>query len=119
MTVLTREGIRGGVWHGLLSDGEVAEVEVLHDGTPLPEVVLSKAPGGQRLLQVPIPPELLEDGVQTFVVRDAARGATLGHFSIVTGGANDDDLRAEVNLLRAELDLLKRAFRRHCLDTEG
>jgi hypothetical protein len=29
----------------------------------------------------------------------------------------EDDLRAEVDLLRAELDMLKRAFRRHCLET--
>ena len=27
------------------------------------------------------------------------------------------DLRAEVDLLRAELDMLKRAFRRHCVET--
>jgi hypothetical protein len=26
-------------------------------------------------------------------------------------------LRAEVDLLRAELDMLKRAFRRHCVET--
>jgi hypothetical protein len=31
----------------------------------------------------------------------------------------EDDLRAEVDLLRAELDMLKRAFRRHCLETAG
>jgi hypothetical protein len=31
----------------------------------------------------------------------------------------EDDLRAEVDLLRAELDMLKRAFRRHCLETMG
>jgi hypothetical protein len=29
----------------------------------------------------------------------------------------DEDIRAEVDLLRAELDLLKRAFRRHCSET--
>lgn len=119
MATLIREGIRSGVWQGVVADSDVAEVEVLHQGLPLSEVTLTKAAGGQRTIQVPIPPELLEDGIQTFVIRDAARGTTLGHFSIATGGANDDDLRAEVDLLRAELDLLKRAFRRHCLESGG
>ena len=27
------------------------------------------------------------------------------------------DLRAEMDLMRAELDMLKRAFRRHCVET--
>jgi hypothetical protein len=29
----------------------------------------------------------------------------------------EEDIRAELDLLRAELDLLKRAFRRHCVET--
>ena len=35
------------------------------------------------------------------------------------GVAMEDDLRAEVDLQRTKLDLLKRAFRRHCLGTMG
>ena len=30
-----------------------------------------------------------------------------------------EDIRAELSLVRDELDLLKRAFRRHCVETEG
>ena len=41
----------------------------------------------------------------------------LGSFTLIAGEALGDDLRAEVSLLRAELDMLKRAFRRHCLET--
>ena len=41
----------------------------------------------------------------------------LGDFTLMAGDAVADDLRAEVELLRAELDMLKRAFRRHCLET--
>jgi hypothetical protein len=29
-----------------------------------------------------------------------------------------EDIRAEMDLLRAELDLLKQAFRRHCVETQ-
>jgi hypothetical protein len=46
-------------------------------------------------------------------------GETLAHFTIITGVPMEDDLRAEVDLLRAELDMLKRAFRRHCVETLG
>ena len=74
---------------------------------------------GEWLVRVPVPVELLSEGVQTFLIRDAATGEKLQHFTIITGVAMEDDLRAEVDLLRAELDMLKRAFRRHCLETMG
>jgi len=57
--------------------------------------------------------------VQTVVLRDPATGARLAHFTIITGMPLEADIRAEVDLLRAELDMLKRAFRRHCLETMG
>jgi hypothetical protein len=43
----------------------------------------------------------------------------LGSFSIVAGDALAEDIRAELSLLRAELDMLKKGFRRHCLETLG
>ncbi|MFZ5749697.1 MAG: hypothetical protein ACOY5U_01375 [Pseudomonadota bacterium] len=46
-------------------------------------------------------------------------GGTLASFVVIGGAPVEADLRAEVELLRAELDLLKRAFRRHCAETEG
>lgn len=66
---------------------------------------------------MPIPAEAVADGVQTFVIFDAAGSTRLGDFTLIAGEAVSDDLRAEVELLRAELDMLKRAFRRHCLET--
>ena len=48
------------------------------------------------------------------VIEDAATGDALAHETIFAGELVEDDIRAEVSLLRAELDLLKRAFRRHC-----
>jgi hypothetical protein len=65
------------------------------------------------LLRVPVPPDRLDDGVQTFLIRAADSGETLAHLTIVAGAPLEADLRAEIDLLRAELDLLKRAFRRH------
>ena len=66
---------------------------------------------------MPIPLATLSEGVQTFIIRDVATGEKLQHFTVITGVAMEDDMRAEVDLLRAELDMLKRAFRRHCLET--
>lgn len=72
---------------------------------------------GEWVLRFPIPPEVISDGVQTFLVSDTTTGAVLATFSLLAGDVLDHDIRAEVSLLRAELDMLKRAFRRHCAET--
>ena len=120
--VLTKTRMQSGVWEGVLktSAGTAKpEVEVIHLDQTLPSVSLTQdtSQPGAFVLRVPVPSDLLADGVQTFVIRDKASGDVLGSFTIVTGEPLDDDIRAEVALLRAELDLLKRAFRRHCSET--
>ncbi|WP_323040565.1 hypothetical protein [Gemmobacter sp.] len=120
--VLTETRIRAGVWEGILRaepGGPSPEVEVRHLDARIEGAMLASVPDrpGHWALRVPIPAQALSDGVQTFVIRSTASDATLGHFTIVTGADRGDDLRAEVDLLRAELDMLKRAFRRHCLET--
>ena len=60
---------------------------------------------------------LIADGVQTFLIRDHATGETLESFAVIAGEALSHDIRAEMTLLREELDMLKRAFRRHWLET--
>jgi len=123
--ILTRTRIQAGVWEGvLMSDGMGSEtplLEVTHLGKPLEGVELKPDGEMEQLWQVrvPIPAELLSEGVQTFVIRDTRTGATLDHFSVVTGQPLEEDIRAEVDLLRAELDMLKKAFRRHCLEVLG
>lgn len=122
MIKLTKTRIRAGVWEGVLScDGAKPQLEVLHLEQKVPGLSLTDIPGqqGSYAVRLPIPSELLSEGVQTFLFRDAVSGEKLGHFTIITGVAMEDDLRAEVDLLRAELDMLKRAFRRHCLETAG
>ena len=119
---LTKTRIRAGVWEGVLSGSpDTPSLEVLHLEKPVAGVAVTAVPerAGDWLVQVPIPAEVLSEGVQTFLIRDAATGDKLQHFTVITGVAMEDDLRAEVDLLRAELDMLKRAFRRHCLETMG
>ncbi|MFN6978331.1 MAG: hypothetical protein ACK4OP_09420 [Gemmobacter sp.] len=119
---LTATRVRAGVWEAVLSGaGDTPPaVTVEHDGRTVTGVSLSPLPdaAGSYALRVPIPAEAVADGVQTIVVH-AGEGGVLGHVAIVAGAALEADLRAEVELLRAELDLLKRAFRRHCVETAG
>lgn len=121
--VLTKTRISGGRWEGVLrADGEAPpEIEVTHLGQPVSGVAVAPLHGqaGAWQVSVPIPPDLLADGVQTFVIASPGSGTKLAAFSIVTGEPLEDDIRAEINLLRAELDLLKRAFRRRSATTEA
>jgi len=115
---LVKTAIREGVWRAELHGADTPpNVQVIHLNTPLEGVKVSDSGAGVFTLQVPIPAELLSDGVQSFVVTDADSQARLGHFTIITGQPAGDDLRAELDLLRAELDMLKSAFRRHCKET--
>ena len=118
---LTRTRLAEGVWEGLLSvrDATAPKLLLRHQDELLgePETIeAGEDPGGiaKWLVRFQLPVERLADGVQTFVIEDAATGDALAHETIIAGEALDDDIRAEVSLLRAELDLLKRAFRRHC-----
>ena len=121
-TVLTKTRIRAGVWEGVLSGAvEPPVLDVLLLEQILPGVSVTAVPDrpGDWAVRVPVPSEALNEGVQTFVIRDKATQETLAHFTVITGVAMEDDMRAEVDLLRAELDMLKRAFRRHCVETAG
>lgn len=119
---LTKTRLFEGVWEGVLTyTGEgnfQPEVEVTHLQHALSAVeVVEKPEEGIWILRVPIPAELISDGVQTFVITDKRSGETLESFAVLSGDALSHDIRSEMALLREELDLLKRAFRRHCLET--
>jgi hypothetical protein len=121
---LTKTQIQEGIWDGLLSDWLVSTepplVKVLHLGREVDGVTIKPANDGQGWhLRVPIPIKAILDGVQTFIIVDEKTGDTLDSFSILAGEALAEDIRAEIDLLRAELDMLKKAFRRHCIETMG
>ncbi len=117
---LTGTRIVAGVWEGILTGAKTPPgIAVTHLSGPVGGVSVAPDPGhaGQFLVRVPIPVSLLGEGTQAFVISDAATGAQLARFTVVMGQPLDEDIRSEMALLRAELDLLKRAFRRHCVET--
>lgn len=111
-----------GVWEGELHDKSPGAgdptLSVLLDDKPVGMPELDSHDDGARWsVRFPIPTRLLGEGTHTLVFADASNGDVLDTFSIIAGEALKDDIRAEVDLLRAELDMLKRAFRRHCAES--
>ncbi len=117
---LTQTRILAGVWEGVLAgvEGDAPRLEARHQDRALDGLTVTPIPGkpGHFALRLPIPPSVISEGVQTVLFH--ADGATLAQFTLVAGVPLEEDLRAEISLLRAELELLKRAFRRHCAETE-
>ena len=117
---LTKTVMREGVWQGIVTHkaGEVPQIEVTHAGTPVPGVTLTHDPkAGHWLLSIAVPLEAIADGMQILLITDTSTNERIGHVSLLADEVTTDGLLGEVALLRAELDMLKRAFRRHCLES--
>ncbi|PIE14202.1 MAG: hypothetical protein CSA70_03100 [Rhodobacterales bacterium] len=117
---LIKTRLKEGVWEGVLLPGgeqDAPEVVVTLEGQTIGGVDLVAREEGGWLLRVPVPASAIADGIQTFLIREKGEAEVLESFSILAGEALGDDIRAEIDLLRAELDMLKRAFRRHCIET--
>lgn len=114
---LSHSKIQNGVWTAMLTGGTgVPRIDIRHLDHPIEDVSVAEVHDGW-MVTAPIPPEAISDGVQTFVVMDKTSDDKLGDFTFIAGEMIGDDIRAEIELLRAELDMLKRAFRRHCVET--
>ena len=116
---VTQTRLHNGIWQGVLASDHAAKptIEVMFDGAHVPDVELSDQGEGEYLLRVPIPQHAIADGAQTFVIRDATDQTELGSFFLIAGEIAADDVRAEIGQLRAELDLLKDAFRKFARDS--
>ena len=119
---LNKTRFRNGLWEGRIEGkptyGGRPMVEVRLQDEVLDDVTLSEGDqAGIWNISIPVPIHAIGEGVQTFVVFDKMEETKLGDFSLIGGEPANDDMRAEIELLRAELDMLKRAFRRHCRDT--
>ncbi len=117
---LTKTKISQGVWQGIVTNtGDTKpEIEVTHQKEAVEGISIThNADAGHWVLAFPIPANAIAEGVQTLIICDKAANEKIGHVTLMAGEVLGDDIRAEMDLLRAELDMLKRAFRRHCLET--
>lgn len=103
--------ISGGVWEAVVAADAAPVIEALHGGRTVEGVTVDPGPTGRFVVRVPIPAWVLNEGVQTILVQ--AGGERLAAITLVAGEPLNEDIRAEIGLLRAELDVLKRAFQRH------
>ena len=116
---LTRTRLSDGIWEGMLTRADDAtsapQIEALHQDTILDDVALDPtADGNAWHVRVALPVQVLSAGVQTILIRDRETEEILDSIAIIAGEALSEDIHRELALLRAELDLLKRAFRAHC-----
>lgn len=120
---LTKTRLISGRWEGVLDAGPdtvlAPQIAVSHLDTPVEGVTLNPdaATAGRWFVEITLPETVMTDGIQTVLVSDAATGETLEAITLLSGEPLDHDIRAEIDLLRAELDMLKKAFRRHCVET--
>lgn len=109
-----------GVWEGVITSDsgstETPKIKVTHLGLPLDGVTVEPVED-HWVLRIPIPLPTLSEGVQTYLIMDATTDEEVNSFALIAGAALSHDIRIELDLLRAELDMLKRAFRRHCVET--
>lgn len=85
-------------------------------GDPVDEQRLYHEGGEDWSMEAPIPLRALSDGVQCYVLTTGDGAEVLHSLPIAVGASLEGDLTTEVAMLRAELDLLKRAFRRKLSD---
>lgn len=105
--------LRAGVWSVVLAGPDAPHAaEIRLDGRILPGLAVTEA-AGRVTARFHLPPEILSQGVHVLELTDGADGV-LARLTLIAGQPAEDDLRGEIALLRAELDLLKRAFRDHC-----
>ena len=117
--VLTPLALRAGIWSAVAESDDEPSLVATYQGHMIDGLEISahgEKPGAW-LVRVPVPAEAVSDGVHTILVNETGSDDIIGQFSLLAGDALGEDIRAEVELLRAELDLLKRAFRRHCVET--
>ncbi len=124
-STLTKKRIANGIYEGIYtsanSTATAPEVNLTLLGQPVGEVIVDQIDekNNSWLIRCKIPADTISDGVHSFLICEQGGNDVLDRFSIIAGEPLDDDLRNEINLLREELDMLKRAFRRHCVETLG
>lgn len=116
---LTKNRLNAGVWEGILTGpADTSPILVLrHNDEVVPGLSVEDIDTGSWAVRVPVPIEHINDDIQTFAIVDEGSNTVLASFAIFAGDQLSDAKQVEMDLLRAELDMLKRAFRKHCIET--
>jgi hypothetical protein len=116
---LTRVRLQGGRYEGLYAGAAEAALEAVHEGkvVAVAQVTQDETAPGRFRVAIDLPASVIGEGVQVITLRSTVSGAALDRITLMSGAPLDEDIRAEVALLRDELEMLKRAFRRHCSET--
>lgn len=112
--------LHAGRYEGILTGAEQTEIEALHRGKIIAIARLAprEEEDGAMAVSLDLPLDVISDGVQVVGLRSTASGEVLDRITLMAGSALEEDIRGEMALLRDELEMLKRAFRRHCAETE-
>ncbi len=119
--ILVKVAFQAGRYEGELQAPDDTGIEAVHEGRVIAAARLAH-PGDGALgtrVSIDFPAEIMSDGVQVVTLRSTVTGAVLDRITFLAGDILDDDIRAEVALLRDELEMLKRAFRRHVSTQTG
>jgi len=112
MSHLKHSELRNGIWSGQLKGAaDAPNVIATYQGVEIAGISVTPLADGLWSLKLPLPLEMLSDGVHSCLI-SLATGEKTGDFTVIAGEILAGDLRAEIAQLRAELDLLKTVVRR-------
>ncbi|WP_372990968.1 hypothetical protein [Sulfitobacter sp.] len=117
---LTKTRMIEGTWQGVITGASETkpEISVTHANVSVPDFKLVHNDASNHwVLTIPMPAAAIADGIQTILIIDRQADQKIGEIVMIGDEVYGVDLRAEMDLMRAELDMLKRAFRRHCVET--
>lgn len=120
--ILERISFANGRWHGILRgvpQDSAPIVWVALDGQRISDIIPTPTGSGSEWNVVyDIGSDALNEGILTLHFGIDGNNDILSSFVVFVGDASTDHLLAEVKLLRAELDFLKRSFRKYVVDAE-
>ena len=110
-------GVVAGCWNGALQGaGTPPDLSVVHRGQVVARAALRDVGPGVWSVRADLPATVIGNGVNGLLLvagdPGSAGSQVLGGLTLVAGTVAGDDLLAEIAQLRAELEMLKREFRR-------
>lgn len=111
--------LQAGRYEGILTSPESIGIEAVHNGKVICMARVTPEDGRSATFRVALdlPAEVIGEGVHVISLKSLRTGNVLDRITLLGGDVLEHDIREEIALLRDELEMLKRAFRRHCADT--